>query len=352
MPSLFSLLRPALFAIEPERAHNLTLWGLKTFGGLLPKPKDDDPILATDLAGLKLPNPVGLAAGFDKNAEVMYPMLRLGFGFVEAGTVTPEPQDGNPKPRIFRLKEDNAVINRLGFNNRGLSNFVHNLADHRGRPGIIGANVGANKDSDDRIADYAIGVSGVGSLADYFTINISSPNTPGLRALQSKDALRDLLTRVMDCRDEGDPDAPIFLKVAPDLTDEDVTDIASVVLSTGVHGIIVSNTTISRPDDLESPLKGETGGLSGAPLLDLSTEMLKKFYIATGGKIPLIGVGGIQCGNCAYRKIKAGATAVQVYSSLIYKGPGLVNDIKKTIAQRLRADGFNHISDAVGVDCK
>ncbi|MCK5445274.1 MAG: quinone-dependent dihydroorotate dehydrogenase, partial [Rhodospirillaceae bacterium] len=274
-----------------------------------------------------------------------------GFGFVEAGTVTPEPQDGNPKPRIFRLKEDNAVINRLGFNNRGLSNFVHNLADHRGRPGIIGANVGANKDSDDRIADYAIGVSGVGSLADYFTINISSPNTPGLRALQGPEPLRELLQRTQsalgDCTTK-DQRPPLLLKIAPDLTDEDKSDIAAEVLAADIDGLIVTNTTIDRPQSLSDPQQSEAGGLSGRPLFEMSTRVLGEMYAATGGKIPLVGVGGIEDGRGAFEKILAGASLVEFYSAMVYQGPGLVRTITYELAEILKAEGFANVADAVG----
>lgn len=343
MSLAYALARPLLFALDPERAHGLTIAALKA--GLGPQGKVDDPILTTRLAGLTLPNPIGLAAGFDKNAEVPDAMLRLGFGFVEVGTVTPLAQPGNPRPRMFRLVEDRAVINRLGFNNEGLAATVARLRAREGRPGIVGANVGANKDATDRIADYATGVAAVRDLAAYITINISSPNTPGLRALQSREALAELIGRAMAARGGARP--PMFVKVAPDLTDEDVRDITEVALAGGIDGLIVSNTTIARAG-LHSRHASEAGGLSGAPLFEPATRALRAFRAVSGGRLPLIGVGGIASGADAYAKIRAGASAVQLYTGLVYDGPALVGRIKRELAMLLRRDGFASVEAAVG----
>jgi dihydroorotate dehydrogenase len=343
--SLHGLVTKALHGLDPEDAHGVAIAALKA--GLGPISSGDDPILATDLVGLKLPNPVGLAPGFDKNAEVFAPMLRAGFGFVECGTVTPKPQAGNPRPRLFRLTQDRAVINRMGFNNEGLEAFADRLV--RRGPGIVGANIGANKDSDDRIGDYVTGLTRLWGMASYFTVNISSPNTPGLRALQTKAALEELLGRIAEARRSLPPagDAPIFLKVAPDLEDGEVETITEVVVAQGLSGIAVSNTTVGRPA-LKSKFAGETGGLSGAPLSALSTQVLSRFAGASAGRVALIGVGGIGSGAEAYAKIRAGASAVQLYSALAFEGPGLVTRIKRDLAQRLKADGFTSLSSAVG----
>lgn len=334
-----------LHVLDPEDAHGVTIKALKA--GLGPRDGADDPILATRVAGLALPNPVGLAAGFDKNAEVFGPMLAAGFGFVECGTVTPLAQPGNPRPRLFRLTQDRAVINRLGFNNQGLEPFATRLARRGGR--LVGANIGANKDSEDRVGDYVTGLTRLWGLAAYFTINISSPNTPGLRALQTRAALEDLLGRLAQARDSLPPAGrvPMFLKVAPDLEDGEVEAIVETVGAHGLDGIIVSNTTISRPA-LRSPQAGETGGLSGAPLTALATEVLARFHAVAGGRLVLIGAGGIGSGADAYARIRAGASAVQLYSAMVYEGPGLVRRIKTDLAQRLRADGFTSVAAAVG----
>ena len=348
MSDLHGLVTRALRGLDPEDAHGLAIRGLKL--GLGPRAPADPPILATELAGLKLPNPVGLAPGFDKNAEVFGPMLTAGFGFVECGTVTPLPQVGNPRPRLFRLSEDRAVINRMGFNNDGLEAFAQRLA-RRGR-GVVGANLGANKDSEDRLADYTAGLRRLWGMASYFTINISSPNTPGLRALQTRAALEELLGRLAEAREAlkaaSGTDYPIFLKVAPDLEDGEVEAIVETVVGAALDAIIVSNTTIARPDSLRSPLAGESGGLSGAPLLEPSTVVLKRFHAAAAGRVALIGAGGIADGAGAYAKIRAGARAVQLYSALVYGGPGLVTRIKRDLAARLRADGFAAVEDAIG----
>ncbi|MFN3521856.1 MAG: quinone-dependent dihydroorotate dehydrogenase [Phenylobacterium sp.] len=336
----------ALHALDPEDAHGLTIRLLQA--GLGPRGGADDPILATDLAGLKLANPVGLAAGFDKNAEVYRPMLAAGFGFVECGTVTPLPQAGNPRPRLFRLSQDRAVINRMGFNNAGLEAFAARLAGARAA-GVVGANIGANKDAADRVGDYVTGLERLWGLASYFTINISSPNTPGLRALQTRAALEELLGRLAEARDALPPAgrAPMFLKVAPDLEDGEVEAIVETVAAHGLEGIIVSNTTISRPP-LASAQAGETGGLSGAPLMGLSTQVLARFHTAAAGRLALVGAGGIASGADAYAKIRAGARAVQLYSAMVYEGSGLVGRIKRDLAARLRADGFSSVAAAVG----
>jgi dihydroorotate dehydrogenase len=343
--SLHGLATKALHGFDPEDAHGLAIRALEL--GLGPRAGADDPILKTTVAGLDLPNPVGLAPGFDKNAQVFGPMLAAGFGFVECGTVTPKPQAGNPRPRLFRLTEDRAVINRMGFNNEGLEPFAARLT--RRGAGVIGANIGANKDAEDRIGDYVEGLKRLWGLASYFTLNISSPNTPGLRALQTKAALEELLGRAAETRDALPASglAPMFLKVAPDLEDGEVEAIVATVVANGLSGIIVSNTTISRPP-LKSAGAGEAGGLSGAPLTELSTRMLRTFAEASAGRVALIGVGGIGSGAEAYAKIRAGASAVQLYSALVFEGPGLVTRIKRELATRLRADGFKSVQEAVG----
>jgi dihydroorotate dehydrogenase len=345
MSLLHDIAARAMHVLDPEDAHRLTIRALAL--GLGPRAPADDPILATEVAGLALPNCVGLAPGFDKNAEVFGPMLRAGFGFVECGTVTPLAQAGNPRPRLFRLTEDRAVINRMGFNNEGLEPFAARLA--RRGPGVVGANIGANKESEDRAGDYVTGLKRLWGLATYFTINISSPNTPGLRALQTKAALEELLGRLAEARD-GLPAAgkvPMFLKVAPDLEDGEVEAIVETVVANGLSGVIVSNTTITRPT-LTSSFAGEAGGLSGAPLTVLSTQMLARFHAASAGRLALIGAGGIGSGAEAYAKIRAGAQAVQLYSAMVFGGPGLVTRIKRDLAARLRADGFGAVAEAVG----
>ncbi|WP_395670793.1 quinone-dependent dihydroorotate dehydrogenase [Phenylobacterium sp.] len=345
MSAIHTLAARVLRTLEPEKAHRLAILGLKV--GLGPRGGADDPVLATSIAGLDMPNPVGLAPGFDKDAEVFAPMLQAGFGFVECGTVTPRPQVGNPRPRLFRLTEDRAVINRMGFNNHGLEAFAGRLAK-RG-PGVVGANIGANKDTEDRAADYVAGLTRLWGQASYFTINISSPNTPGLRALQTKAALEDLLGRLAEARDAlpAQGAAPMFLKVAPDLEDGEVETIVDTCVVHGLAGVIVSNTTISRPA-LRSKFRDEAGGLSGAPLTELSTQMLARFSQAAAGRLELIGAGGVGSGAEAYAKIRAGARAVQLYSALVYEGPGLVTRIKRDLAARLRADGFRSVKAAVG----
>jgi len=341
--ALYPLLRPLAFALDAERAHRLTIRALK----LLPPglPAKPDPALAVNLAGLSFPNPVGLAAGFDKDAEVWRQMLGFGFGFVEVGTLTPKPQQGNPKPRLFRLVEDRAVINRLGFNNRGQAAAVSRLQS-RG-PGLVGVNVGANKNSPDRIADYAAGVAATGAVADYLTVNISSPNTPGLRDLQDKAALDELLAAVMSAR--GEDRIPLFLKVAPDLDRSGVDAIATVAIDRKVDALIIGNTTLSRPP-LRSRHKGESGGLSGLPLKALALERLGDFRRATGGAMPLIAAGGIENGVDAFDRIRAGASLVQLYTALVYEGPELAERINGELKRLLNRHGFANVGEAVGRD--
>ena len=349
MSLIHDLATTGLRSIDPETAHRLTVRLLKT--GLGPRRlNDSEPILATRLCGLDLPSCIGLAAGFDKDAEVPDAMLRAGLGFVECGTVTPLPQAGNPRPRLFRLSEDRAVINRMGFNNQGLDAFAAQL-DARPRTGVVGANIGANKDSADRVADYVLGLRRLWGRADYFTVNISSPNTPGLRALQTREALQDLLGRLAETRAALmalGRDQPVFLKVAPDLGDDEIEAIVETTIAQGLDAVIVGNTTISRPDSLRSRHKGEAGGLSGAPLTALSTAVLRRFHQAAAGRIALIGAGGIASGADAYAKIRAGASAVQLYSALVYEGAGLIGRIARDLAEQLEADGFGSVAEAVG----
>ena len=329
--------------MDPETAHRLAIRALQVTP--LPAPGADDAILTTRIAGLEMSNPVGLAAGLDKNGEALDGLSRLGFGAVECGSVTPRAQAGNPKPRLFRLSEDRAIINRMGFNNEGLKPFGARLARRPTRT-AIGANLGANKETEDKAADYVIGLRRLAGLADYFTINISSPNTPGLRALQGREALDDLLGRINEARPTDG--APVFLKIAPDLIGEEIGMIVEASLAHQIDALIVSNTTLERPATLKSGFAGEAGGLSGAPLKCFAQKALEAAAEAAAGRLPLIAVGGIASGADAWARIRAGASAVQIYSALIYDGPGLVGAIKRDLAARLRAEGFRHISDAVG----
>lgn len=331
----------ALRQLDPETAHRLAIRALQMTP--LPAPGADDPILKTTIAGLEMSNPVGLAAGLDKNGEALEGLSRLGFGAVECGSVTPRAQPGNPKPRLFRLVEDRAVINRMGFNNEGLEPFAARLARRPTRT-AIGANLGANKDTEDKAADYVAGLRRLAGLADYFTVNISSPNTPGLRALQGREALDDLLGRIHEARPADG--APVFLKIAPDLIGEEIGMIVEASIAHRIDALIVSNTTLERPASLRSAYKGEAGGLSGAPLKPFAQKALEAAAEAAGGRLPLIAVGGIADGADAYARIRAGASAVQVYSALIYEGPGMVGRIKRDLAARLRADGFASMAEA------
>ena len=355
---LYPLLKPALGLVTPEKAHHLAIRALAAGArsGLLKAPEADDPVLAMRLWGLDFPNPVGLAAGFDKDCEVPDALLALGFGFVEAGTVTPRPQPGNPRPRLFRLEADRAVINRFGFNSQGLEPFVARLGARRaaGAGGIVGANVGKNKESADALSDYALGVAATCRLADYLVCNISSPNTPGLRSLQARSEMAALVAHALVVRNESiiDPAGrpPLLVKVAPDLDDAGLADVAAGALETGVDGLIMGNTTLSRPDHLKSAQRGEAGGLSGRPLMALSTARLAALARLLEGRVPIVGVGGIASGADAYAKIRAGASLVQVYSALVFHGPGLVRRIKADLAARLKADGFGSVREAVGAD--
>lgn len=346
----------ALYALPPELAHHAALYALEHHL-VANHAEPDDPVLHTKVWDLIFPNPVGLAAGFDKDARVCDAMLSLGFGFVEAGTVTPRPQPGNPRPRLFRLDEDSAVINRLGFNSGGIDTFARRLAARRknSRAGIAGANVGKNRDTVNAADDYVTGIEKTAGIADYLVINISSPNTPGLRDLQARDALENLLHRSIVARNHagrGGGKPPLLAKVGPDLLPSQITGIAEVALATGVDGLIIGNTTIARPPELQSRDRGQAGGLSGAPLFKPSTECLAQIYRLTKGRLPLIGCGGIADGATAYAKIRAGASLVQLYSALIFHGPGLVRRIKRELAQLLRRDGWSSVAEAVGCDCR
>jgi len=344
----------ALRLIDPETAHHLALVGLRAGAG--PRARADKyPRLKTTIAGLALPNPVGMAAGFDKNCQAPDALLASGFGFVECGTVTPRAQAGNPKPRIFRLSGDRSVINRLGFNNKGLDRFVDCLSARAGKAGVLGANVGANKDSQDRAADYVLGMGRVWKCASYVTANISSPNTPGLRGLQERGALEDLLGRLREARaplTAAHGSRPLFLKVAPDLDEAAVRDIAELALSYGLDALIVSNTTLQRPEHLTSDNRDEAGGLSGQALFQISTHTLRLFAQALNGRLPLIGVGGIASGLHALAKIKAGASAVQLYSAMVYEGPSLAARILNELDGLLAAEGFDSVAEAVGAELR
>jgi len=351
--SIYRLATRALHALPPEDAHTATIHLLKA--GLGPVSRLETPQLALDVpfdgGVLHFPNCIGLAAGFDKNAEVPAAMLRSGFGFVECGTVTPLPQAGNPKPRLFRLSEDEAVINRMGFNNEGLDAFAHHLQSVRG--GVVGLNIGANKDAADRVADYVTGLKRLWGRGSYFTINISSPNTPGLRALQGRSHLDELLGRVAAertaLRAASGRNMPIFLKIAPDLTEAEIADTVESAIHHGLDGMIVSNTTLDR-EGLTSEFKAEAGGMSGAPLFEKATAALRVARAASGGQLLLIGAGGVRDGATAYAKIRAGASLVQLYSAMVYRGPGLVDTVRRELVALLAADGFASVSQAVGAE--
>ncbi|XP_047470185.1 dihydroorotate dehydrogenase (quinone), mitochondrial-like isoform X1 [Penaeus chinensis] len=349
---------PIFHSVDPETAHNLAVMAAKY--NLVPEAKlKESKLLESRVVNLVFKTPVGLAAGFDKHGEAVEGLFRMGFSFVEVGSVTPLPQPGNPKPRVFRLKDDKAVINRYGFNSVG-HEVVHarlsQLQPPGQRPGILGINLGKNKTSEDYVQDYTQGIASFGPIADYLVVNISSPNTPGLRNLQHRGKLEKLVDAVVDARDNlpGPHKPPIFLKIAPDLTDEDKLDIAAVVRRKGrqVDGLIISNTTISRPHTLQSAECEETGGLSGLPLRALATKTIKDMYQLVEGSVPIIGVGGIASGQDAYDKIRAGASLVQLYTALIYHGPPLITRITRELEELLIRDGFKSVSEAVGVDCK
>ncbi|MCB1420874.1 MAG: quinone-dependent dihydroorotate dehydrogenase [Nitratireductor sp.] len=346
--SLFqSLGRKALFSLDPETAHGVSITALKA--GLLPPcPAVNDPRLAVELAGLEFPNPVGLAAGYDKNAEVPDAVLKLGFGFTEIGTITPRPQPGNPKPRLFRLVEERGVINRLGFNNEGHAAALNRLEARRGRPGIVGVNIGANKDSEDFVADYMKGVQAFAHLASYFTVNISSPNTPGLRNLQAGEALERLLGEVFEARSKTSRQPPVFLKLAPDLDTAAVKEIAKVINRSELDGVMVSNTTLSRHGVEHHRHAGEAGGLSGRPLFERSTIMLARFREAIDTRFPLIGIGGVGDREAAWAKFEAGASLVQLYSCMVFEGPQIARSICKDLVTRMDRDGVSSIGEITG----
>ena len=346
----FSL--PVLRWFDPEDAHRMAIQGLRLLPAMRPRP--DDPKLAVRAFGLNFRNPIGMAAGFDKNAEVPDALLRLGFGFVEIGSVTPRPQAGNPRPRLFRLERDEAVINRMGFNNDGADAVLRRLAGRVQNPGIVGVNLGANKDSEDRTEDYVRLIEIFAPVASYFTINISSPNTPGLRNLQQSSALDDLLARVIEARDRVQQeagDAPVLLKIAPDVTLGELDDIVHIARSRRADGMIVGNTTLARPSSLREQARAkEQGGLSGRPLFRLSTRMVAETYVRVEGAFPLIGVGGIDSGGAALTKIRAGASLIQLYSSLIYKGLGLIDSIKADLLSTMLRTGRDSLAEIVGAD--
>ncbi|KAK4433908.1 Dihydroorotate dehydrogenase (quinone), mitochondrial [Sesamum alatum] len=377
--SATKLVNPFFAFLDPEVAHRLAV-AAAARGWVPVEKRSDPPILELNVWGRRFSNPIGLSAGFDKNAEAVEGLLGLGFGFVEVGSVTPIPQEGNPKPRIFRLRNEGAIINRCGFNSEGIvavakrlgvqhgkrkletsssSSATEDEAVHGGKagPGILGVNLGKNKTSEDAAADYVQGVHTLSQYADYLVINISSPNTPGLRQLQGRKQLKDLVKKVQAARDEmqwgeeGPP--PLLVKIAPDLSKQDLEDIAAVALALRVDGLIISNTTIQRPDPVsKSPVAEETGGLSGKPLFNLSTNILKDMYILTKGRIPLIGCGGVSSGEDAYKKIRAGATLVQLYTAFAYGGPALIPKLKAELAECLERDGYKSIYEAVGADCR
>lgn len=357
MPDLYQLIRPLVFKLDPEQAHEYTLKALKS-GAIPPCPSINDPALEVKLWGLKFPNPVGLSAGFDKRAEVIGPAFKLGFGFVEAGTVTPKPQEGNPRPRVFRDPTTESVINRMGFPNGGMNLFKTNLekflSNGERSPGVVGINIGMNKSQTEPAKDYTILIKMLGPMADYITINISSPNTPGLRDLQKREPLLELLGAVLEERKKscGDHPPPLLLKLAPDLDEVQQDELSTAVLEAGIDGLILSNTTLARPDSLPKNFAAEKGGLSGRPLTARSTEVIGNFYKRMNGKLPIIGVGGISSGSDAYAKIKAGASLVQLYTSLVFKGPTVANSINQELLTLLKKDGYTNVSQAVGADHK
>jgi dihydroorotate dehydrogenase len=349
--ALFPLAKTVLHALDPETAHQLTIKGLS----LMPasRAEKDDPRLATDVFGRQFPNPVGLAAGFDKQCEIPDQLLSLGFGFVELGGVVPKPQEGNPRPRLFRLPQDEAIINRFGLNSEGLDAARQRLSRRRGRQGVVGVNIGANKDSADRIGDYAVCIRELCGLVDFLTINVSSPNTPGLRDLQGEAFLDDLLARCIEARDKADQGRAktvMLLKIAPDISLDTLDAIVATALARGIDGLTVSNTTVARPETLkDKALAMQTGGLSGKPLFAPSTRMLAETFQRVERRIPLIGVGGVDSAEAAWTKIRAGASLVQLYSAMVYRGPGLIGDIKRGLAEKLESEGTS-LTQAVGRD--
>jgi len=345
---MFSILRPFLFNLDPETAHDLAIKSLK-FNPLPSKmfEVEDEQILKVQLLGKNFPNPIGLAAGFDKSAEAYNSLLRLGFGFVEVGTVTPLKQFGNPKPRIFRLKDDYALINRLGFNNDGIE-IIKNRIKSDDKKGILGVNIGPNKETKDQKNDFCSGLKSFFDIADYITVNISSPNTEGLRDFHDQEKLKDLLLALNKIKKENKTDISLLLKVSPDIEDNQISEIVDVAIKNDISAIVLTNTTNGYRDNLTSEIKKEKGGLSGEPLQQISTSMIKKFYKQLNGKIPIVGVGGINSGKSAYEKIIAGASLLQLYTSFVYRGPSAAKDIKKELIQILKAEGMENIEEAVG----
>ena len=345
---MFSVLRPFLFKLDPETTHDLAIKSLKF--NYLPRKMfevEDEQILNIELLGKNFPNPIGLAAGFDKSGEVYNSLLKFGFGFIEIGTVTPLKQFGNPKPRIFRLEDDGALINRLGFNNDGIE-IIKNRIKSEKKKGVVGINIGPNKNTKDQKNDFCIGLKNFFDIADYITVNISSPNTEGLRDFHDQEKLEDLLLALNKIKSENKINIPLLLKISPDIKDNQISEIAVTAIKNDISGIILTNTTNSNKDKLISDFKKEEGGLSGEPLQQISTNMIKKFYKQLNGKIPIIGVGGVNSGKSAYEKIIAGASLLQLYTGLVYKGPSLVKDIKKELIQILKVEGLNNIKDAIG----
>ena len=347
---MFSIFRPFIFSLDPETAHDLAINSLKL--NVLPKnifQIENEELLETNLFNIKLPNPIGLAAGFDKSAEVYNSLFKLGYGFVEIGTVTPKRQLGNPKPRIFRLEKDQALINRLGFNNHGSEIVSKRIAENLPN-GFLGINVGPNKDTKKKEEDYYLCLSRLASHAGYLTINISSPNTEGLRNFHDKNELDKLLNGINKIKEEKNITKPIALKISPDINNPEISNIIELIIKHNIDGIIVSNTTDSNRENLSDVQKSETGGLSGQPLKNLSTNLIKKFFKDTKGKIQIIGVGGVDSGQSAFEKISAGANAVQLYTGMVYKGPGVVRDMKKELISILKKENLKNISEAVGIN--
>ena len=345
---MFSVLRPFLFKLDPETTHDLAIKSLKF--NYLPRKMfevEDEQILNIELLGKNFPNPIGLAAGFDKSGEVYNSLLKFGFGFIEIGTVTPLKQFGNPKPRIFRLEDDGALINRLGFNNDGIE-IIKNRIKSEKKKGVVGINIGPNKNTKDQKNDFCIGLKNFFDIADYITVNISSPNTEGLRDFHDQEKLEDLLLALNKIKSENKINIPLLLKISPDIKDNQISEIAESAIKNDISGIILTNTTNSNKDKLISDFKKEEGGLSGEPLQQISTNMIKKFYKQLNGKIPIIGVGGVNSGKSAYEKIIAGASLLQLYTGLVYKGPSIVKNIKKELIQILKVEGLNNIKDAIG----
>jgi len=345
---MFSILRPFLFNLDPETAHDLAIKSLKF--NLIPNKVfevEEEEMLKIELFGKNFQNPIGLAAGFDKNAEAYNSLLKLGFGFVEVGTVTPLKQYGNPKPRIFRLEDDEALINRLGFNNDGMET-IRNRIKSEGKKGILGVNIGPNKDTKDQKNDFCLGLKNFFDIADYITVNISSPNTEGLRDFHNQNQLQDLLSTLNIIKKDNKTDVPLLLKVSPDIKDNHISEIASLAIKNDISAIILTNTTIGNRDNLASERKKEEGGLSGEPIRQLSTNMIKKFYKELNGKIPIIGVGGVNSGKSAYEKIIAGASLLQLYTSFVYRGPSTAKDIKKELIQILKSEGIKNVKEAIG----